>query len=254
MRSAALNIDEELSRFVDNTLAYAQQEKALILGRICFRAEGFTSGQARRGSRAGLGYNEDLEILSSYIQEAKPILIGVDGGADALLKFGHKPHVIVGDMDSVSDEALKCGAELVAHAYVDGRCPGQERLEQLQLDYHVVPAPGMSEDLALLMAHDQGAELIVLVGSHSNMIDFLEKGRKGMASTFLTRMKIGPILLDAKGVSKLYNTGSAAQLVPMVFAVAILFSFSSRLLPLAAFSAPLVASAEGADRRAVIAS
>lgn len=222
MRSAALNLDDELARFVDNTLAYAQQEKELILGRIGF-PQLKTSFQDKPVVVVvrGLGYKEDLEILSSYIQEAKPILVGVDGGADALLKFGHKPHVIVGDMDSVSDSALNCGAELVAHAYVDGRCPGRERLEQLQLEYHLVPAPGTSEDLALLLAHDKGAELIVLVGSHSNMIDFLEKGRKGMASTFLTRMKIGPILLDAKGVSKLYNTGSASQLVPVVVAVAI---------------------------------
>jgi len=222
MRSAALNLNEEMARFVDNTLSYAQREKELILGHL-----GFPTLQVSMDSRPvvvvvrGLGYEQDLDILSSYIQETRPVLIGVDGGADALLKFGHRPHVIIGDMDSVSDVALQCGAELVAHAYVDGHCPGKERLDKLGLKFHVVPAPGTSEDLAMLLAHDKGAELIVLVGSHSNMIDFLEKGRKGMASTFLTRMKIGPILLDAKGVSKLYNTGSNSQLVPMVVAVAI---------------------------------
>ena len=156
----------------------------------------------------GLGYKEDLEILSAYIREARPVLIGVDGGADALLRFGHRPHVIVGDMDSVSDEALRCGAELVAHAYPDGSCPGRKRLDGLGLSFHTVPAPGTSEDLAMLLAHDRGAELIVTVGSHSNLIDFLEKGRPGMASTLLARLKIGPILLDAKGVSKLYKTGN----------------------------------------------
>lgn len=222
MRSARLNLSQELARFVDNTLVYAHQEKDIILGRLSFpdldvRMEGRPVVVVVRG----LGYREDLEILSTYIREARPVLVAVDGGADALLRFGHRPHVIVGDMDSVSDEALRCGAELVAHAYVSGDCPGKARLERLGLKFHVVPAPGTSEDLAMLLAHDKGAELIVLVGSHSNIIDFLEKGRKGMASTLLTRMKIGPILLDAKGVSKLYNTGTSSQLLPMVVAVAI---------------------------------
>jgi uncharacterized membrane-anchored protein len=222
MRSAALSLHDELGRFVENTLDYAHKEKDIILGRFAFPELNVSlAGRPVVVVVRGLGYEEDLEILSAYIQETQPVLLAVDGGADALLRFGHRPHVIVGDMDSVSDEALRCGAELVAHAYVSGECPGKKRLEGLGLAFHVVPAPGTSEDLALLLTHDKGAELIVLVGSHSNIIDFLEKGRKGMASTLLTRIKIGPILLDAKGVSKLYNTGTNSQLLPMVVAVAI---------------------------------
>jgi uncharacterized membrane-anchored protein len=116
-----------------------------------------------------------------------------------------RPDVIIGDMDSVSDDALRCGAQLVVHGYRDGRAPGAERLRRLGLEHAVFTASGTSEDVAMLLAYGLGAELIVAVGTHSSMVDFLDKGRAGMASTMLTRMKVGPVLVDAKGVSRLYQ-------------------------------------------------
>lgn len=218
-RLARLNLAHELDRFVTNTLDYAVQEKAVILGQIDFPdLQEELLGKTVVVVVRGLGYKEDLRVLGSYILETKPILMGVDGGADALLATGYRPRIIIGDMDSVSDRALRSGAILIAHAYTDGHCPSSERLSQLGVPFHVVPAPGTSEDLALLLAHSQGAELIVLVGSHSNMIDFLEKGRPGMASTFLTRLKIGPILLDAKKVSELYRSKTPLHIAPLVLA------------------------------------
>jgi uncharacterized membrane-anchored protein len=148
----------------------------------------------------------DLRIVAGYIRDFKPVLVAVDGGADALLELGRKPDVIVGDMDSVSDEALHCGAEIVVHAYSgNGNAPGSARLDRLGLAYQTVPAPGISEDLALLLAFEKGAELIVAVGTHLNLIEFLERDRAGMASTFVTRLKVGEILVDAKGVSRLVS-------------------------------------------------
>ena len=143
--------------------------------------------------------------MRPYIRDFKPVLVGVDGGADALLEAGYKPDVIVGDMDSVSDRALKTRAEKVVHAYTDGDAPGQERVESLGLEHHVVRAPGISEDVALLLAYEKGAELIVAVGTHFNLIEFLERNRAGMSSTFVTRLKVGEILIDAKGVSRLVS-------------------------------------------------
>lgn len=219
---AKLNLPKELDNFITNTLDYAIREKAQILGQLPFPPlQTNLEGKSVVVVVRGLGYKEDLQILAPFIQEKKPILIGVDGGADALLAFGYRPQIIVGDMDSVSDDALRGGSQVLAHGYVDGYCPSVYRLQQLGVEYDVVPAPGTSEDLALLLAHHYEAELIVLVGSHSNMIDFLEKGRPGMASTFLTRLKIGPILLDAKKVSELYGTGTAFSALPIVFAALI---------------------------------
>ncbi|MGB8954226.1 MAG: putative cytokinetic ring protein SteA [Tumebacillaceae bacterium] len=206
MTRAMLNIRVELEKFVENTLTYAHQEKGFFLGELpalSLKTQ-FRDRHVLVVVR-GPTYREDLRAVATYIQDVKPVLIGVDGGADALLEAGFRPHVIVGDMDSVTDEALRCGAELVVHAYPDGRAPGMARIEELGLQAQSYPAPGTSEDVAMLLAHENRAELIVALGTHSNMIDFLEKGRRGMASTVLTRMRIGNKLVDAKGVSLLYR-------------------------------------------------
>lgn len=203
---ANVTLDETLSLFIDNTLQYASREKDLFLKPLCqldlrTRMENRHVVMVVRGKH----YREDLQTLHAYIREYRPILIGVDGGADALIQAGYIPDLIVGDMDSISDKALMCGAEIVVHAFSDGRAPGRWRVSDLGLDYHLLPAPGTSEDVAMLLAYENNAELIVTIGTHTNMIDFLEKGRKGMASTLLVRTKIGTKLIDAKGVNQLYQ-------------------------------------------------
>ncbi len=201
------NLSVELDRFIDNTIDYAKKEKGFILGEVEIPKvnTNYKNKHVLIVVR-GQDYKQDLSTIISYIEEMKPILVGVDGGADALLEFGYTPDVIVGDMDSVSDEALKKTKEIVVHAYTDGRAPGLKRVQDLGLDAIVFPAPGTSEDIAMLTAYEYKAELIVAVGTHSNMIDFLEKGRPGMASTFLVRLKIGSKLIDAKGVNLLYRS------------------------------------------------
>jgi uncharacterized membrane-anchored protein len=148
----------------------------------------------------------------------RPLVVAVDGGADGCLEAGLRPDVILGDMDSAGDDALGCGAELIVHAYPDGRAPGRERLLELGLDHTLVPAAGTSEDVAMLMAYEKGADLIVSVGAHFNLIEFLDRNRAGMSSTFLTRLRIGEKLVDAKGVSRLYNPGSAFGPLPLFLA------------------------------------
>jgi len=193
-----------LEVFAENTLRYLREE-----GRLLAEGVDFPPLRTRFRERHALvvargpGYKRDLAMVRPYVRDFKPVIVGVDGGADALLQAGIKPDVIVGDMDSVSDKALRCGAELVVHAYADGNAPGAPRLEQLGLEVNRVSAPGISEDIALLLAFEKGAELIVAVGTHFNLIEFLERDRAGMSSTFVTRLKVGEILIDAKGVSRL---------------------------------------------------
>ncbi|MDQ3874849.1 MAG: putative cytokinetic ring protein SteA [Actinomycetota bacterium] len=195
-----------LEDFAENTLRYLRDEVGLLAGGIDFPplATRFRDRHALVVAR-GPGHKRDLRIVRPYIREFKPVLVGVDGGADALLEAGYRPDVIVGDMDSVSEEALRSGAEAVVHAYPDGAAPGAARLDELAVAYHVVPAPGISEDLALLLAYEKGAQLIVAVGTHFNLTEFLERDRAGMASTFVTRLKVGEILVDARGVSRLVS-------------------------------------------------
>ncbi|TYO95610.1 putative cytokinetic ring protein SteA [Desulfallas thermosapovorans] len=223
MEATKANLESVLSSFVQNTMDYAQNEIGLICGqyKVPDVKTTFKDKHALIVVR-GKNYKEDLRAIKSYIYEIKPVLIGVDGGADALMEFGLKPDVIVGDMDSVSDKTLQCGAELVVHAYPDGRAPGMARLQEMGLPAITFAAPGTSEDIAMLIAYEKGAELIVAVGTHSNMIDFLEKGRKGMASTFLVRAKVGSVLIDAKGVSKLYKSRLRAKHLAPIFVAAML--------------------------------
>jgi uncharacterized membrane-anchored protein len=199
-------VTEALEIFAENTLRYLREEGRLLAEGVDFPPllTRFRERHALVVAR-GPGHKRDLAIVRPYVRDFKPVLVGVDGGADALLAAGLKPDVIVGDMDSVSDRALESGAELVVHAYRDGAAPGAPRLERLGLRFAAVSAPGISEDLALLLAYEKGAELIVAVGTHFNLIEFLERDRAGMSSTFVTRLKVGEILIDAKGVSRLVS-------------------------------------------------
>ncbi len=206
MAAAREGMSQQIERFAENTLEYMRREKDLLfdgVGVPDIRTD--LDGRHALIVVRGYHYKEDLEILSHYIREYRPVVIGVDGGADALLEARVRPHLIVGDMDSVSDAALRCGAEIIVHAYRDGHAPGLERVRGLGIEPVVFPATGTSEDVAMLLADDKGATLIVAVGTHATLDEFLDKGRSGMASTFLTRLRVGSKLVDAKGVSRLYR-------------------------------------------------
>ncbi len=206
MEEARLTIGAELQTFARNTLAYIETEaeitfEPLQLPPLRARIQGRHALVVVRGH----DYEHDLKTLRAYIREYKPVLIAVDGGADALLAMRLKPDIIIGDFDSLSNTAMNCGAQLIHHRHPDGRAPGHAELLAAGVSYDEFIAEGMSEDAALLLAYEAGAALIVAVGTHATMVEFLDKGRRGMASTFLTRLRLGPVLVDAKGVSRLYE-------------------------------------------------
>ena len=200
-------VTDALENFAENTLHHLREESKILSEgvQVPQLKTSFRDRHALVVARAPEA-KRDLRAVGPYIREFKPILIGVDGGADRLLEGGYAPDLIVGDMDSVSDKALTCGAEIVVHAYPGGRAPGRGRVDRLGLPSAVLPAPGMSEDVAILLAHEKGAELIVAVGTRFNLTEFLERDRAGMSSTFLTRLKVGDILVDARGVSRLFRS------------------------------------------------
>lgn len=201
-------LSTQLESFAVNTMEYMRKERELLLDGVGVPEGIKTKFEGRHALIVvrGYHYQEDLRMLRGYIKEYRPILIGVDGGADAIIAAGLTPNLIVGDMDSVSDDTLKCGAEIVVHAYKDGRtAPGIQRVRDLAVEHIVFPATGTSEDIAMLISDDLGAEVIVAVGTHATLVEFLDKGRSGMASTFLTRLRVGSKLIDAKGVSRLYR-------------------------------------------------
>jgi len=199
-------IGEALERFAHNTIEHMLEERELLAGKIALPR--FDTDFRDRPTLIvvrGVDHQRDLRALRPYIRDVKPVLVAVDGGAEALIGAGFAPHMIVGDMDSADESSLRGGAELVVHAYPDGSAPGRSRLDALGLAHKLVPAPGTSQDVAMLIAAEKGAQLIVSVGSQFNLVEFLDKNRRGMSSTFLTRLRIGEILVDAKGVSRLYR-------------------------------------------------
>ncbi len=207
LESARAGLSDQIEAFADNTMTYLRAEKELLLEGVGVpEVRTVIEGRHVLIVVRGYDYRSDLDVLRPYISEYKPLLMGVDGGADALIEAGYKPDMIIGDMDSCSDATLRSGAELVVHAYRDGRAPGIERIEALGLSAVVFPALGTSEDAAMLLADSKGARLLVAVGTHASLVEFLDKGREGMASTFLTRLRVGPKLVDAKGVSRIYRS------------------------------------------------
>jgi uncharacterized membrane-anchored protein len=220
MAEARAGLSVQLEAFATNTMEYMKRERALLLDGV-----GVPDVETRIEGRhvlvvvRGYDYKEDLHALRPYIRDYRPVLIGVDGGADALKEAGYQPDMIIGDMDSVSDSVLRCGAEVVVHAYADGRAPGLKRVQDLGVEAITFPAAATSEDIAMLLADEKGATLIVAVGTHATLVEFLDKGRGGMASTFLTRLRLGGKLVDAKGVSRLYRSRiSTFALVLLVLA------------------------------------
>ena len=223
MVEARAGLAVQLEAFAANTMEFLRRERDLLLDGI-----GVPELSTQLTGRhvllvvRGYDYKQDLASLRPYIREYRPVLIGVDGGADALREEGYTPDMIVGDMDSVSDEVLCCGAEVVVHAYSDGHAPGLERVRGLGITPVVFPCAGTSEDAAMLLADESGASLIVAVGSHATLVEFLDKGRGGMASTFLTRLRVGSKLVDAKGVSRLYRSRIKMSSLVLLIVAAVL--------------------------------
>ncbi|MDQ6911123.1 MAG: putative cytokinetic ring protein SteA, partial [Actinomycetota bacterium] len=210
LEASKRSVSDELERFAENTLSYLRREHHLltdspILPELSTEVAGRHVLVVVRGALLE-DCEADLAALRSYTREVRPVLIGVDGGADLLCNAGYRPDLIIGDFDSVSNVAMRTGAQLIVHAYPGGEAPGAARLDSLGLEYTVFEAAGTSEDVAMLLAYEKRAEMIVAVGTHASMVEFLDKGRAGMASTFLVRLKVGPILVDAKGVNRLYQS------------------------------------------------
>jgi uncharacterized membrane-anchored protein len=220
---ARADMGAELEAFAVNTLEWIRREarltfEPLVLPPLHCDFRGRHALVVVRGH----DYRSDLKALRAYIREFQPVLVAVDGGADALLEVGLRPDIIIGDFDSVSEEALASGADLVHHVHPDGRAPGREELLRVGVSYVEFIAEGTSEDVAMLLAAEAGAELIVAVGTHASMVEFLDKGRAGMASTFLTRLRLGPLLVDAKGVNRLYESRLRRRDLAMLIGAAFL--------------------------------
>jgi uncharacterized membrane-anchored protein len=214
---AKAGLTAQLEAFAANTVEFVKRERPLLLDGVGVpEIRTVLAGRQVVVVCRGYDYRAELAGLRHYLREFRPVLIGVDGGADALCEAGHVPDIVVGRLDAVSDEALRSGAEVVVPADPDGRAPDLDRVLDLGLDAVAFPAAGTSEDVALLLAHQHGAALVVAVGTRATLLELLDRDRGGMASTFLTRLTLGPTLVDAQAVIELHRsrvTGRALLLL-----------------------------------------
>lgn len=207
MIEAKAGMSALLEAFSANTIEFLRRERTLVLEGVGV-PELFVPIKDREVLvvAPGHGHAEDLRQLKRYIREHRPVLIGVESGAETLRDAGYRPEVIVGDPDSISTETLKCGAEVVVPAQSDGHAPGLERVQDLGIGAVTFPSTSNPEDLALLLAEAHEASLVVAIGTQATLAEFLDRGRSGSnPSTFLTRLKLGSKLVDGKAVATLHR-------------------------------------------------
>lgn len=232
MIEAKAGMTAQLEAFSANTMEFLRRERMLLLDGV-----GVPELRTKLKERhvlvvaAGKGHAADLKRLKKYIDEHRPVLVGVDAGADTLRAHGYTPNVIVGDPNGIDAATLKCGAEVVVPAQLDGHAPGVDRIQDLGIGAVTFPASGNPEDLALLLADAHGAALVVTIGFQATLNEFLDHGRSGSnPSTFLTRLKLGSKLVDGRAVATLHRSRVSVGAVVMLVIAALLVVLAALLV------------------------
>jgi len=216
-----------IDAFAGNTIEFIRSESPLLIDGVGI--PDIDVDMHRRhvvivaeGPNAG----DDLRALKPFIKEYQPVLVGVGAGADLLRKQGYRPQLIVGNPATITTETLRCGAQVVLPADADGHAVGLERIQDLGVGAMTFPAAGSAADLALLLCDHHGASLIVTAGHAASIEEFFDRSRQqSNPSTFLTRLKVGEKLVDAKAVATLYRSrvsGGAIAMLVLAMLVAVI--------------------------------
>jgi len=222
MLDAKTGLVAHLEAFAGNTIEFIRGESPLLIDGIGIPEIDVEVHRRHVVVVAdGPGAADDLKALKPFIKEYQPVLVGVGAGADLLRAGGYRPQLIVGNPDQMSAEVLKCGAQVVLPADADGHADGLERIQDLGIGAMTFPAAGSATDLALLLVDHHGAALIVTVGQSASIEEFFDRTRvQSNPSTFLTRLKVGDKLVDAKAVATLYrNHISGGTIALLILAV-----------------------------------
>jgi uncharacterized membrane-anchored protein len=218
MQEAKSGLVAHLEAFAGNTIEFIRSESPLLIDGIGIPD---VDVELRRRHVVIVADEDhaadDLKRLKPFIKEYQPVLIGVGTGAEVLRKAGYRPQLIVGDPNELSTEVLKCGAQVVLPADADGHAPGLERIQDLGVGAMTFPAAGSPTDLALLLADHHGAALLVTAGHSANIETFFDRSRQqSNPSTFLTRLRVGEKVVDAKAVATLYHTRISAGAIALL--------------------------------------
>lgn len=233
MAAARAGLATQLESFAANGMAHLRAEHLLLLeGTGVPELRTAIEGRPAVVVVPGPDGAGDLEALRPYLREHRPVLVGVDGGADTILAARLRPDLVVGDLDAVSDRALTGGAELVLRTRRDGETPGLARARKLGVAHVVFPAGGSAADVALLLVAARGAAVVVTAGLRAGLLDLLDAGRDSMAGTVLTRLRLGDRLLDARAVARLYRHRiSTGQVVLLAVAALVALGVALAVTP-----------------------
>jgi uncharacterized membrane-anchored protein len=208
MDRARSGLSAQLESFTHNSTEFLRREQDLLL-----HGSGLPTLRTAMAARPVVVVSDPRELaarrkdLKAFLREQRPVLVGVDAGADALLAAGHQPHVVVvtASADPPSSKVVRAAQDVVLVAEPGGARSSVETLERLGARPHRLETTAAAQDAALLLADAAEARVIVVVGSRATLEEFLDRGRTGLASTYLTRLKVGTRIVDAEAVPTLYS-------------------------------------------------
>ena len=201
----------QLESFTHNSTEFLRRESDLLLhGKGSPRLASRVEGRPAVVVVAGPDLAEELRGLRPWLREQHPVLIAVDTAADTLLAAGRQPDVVVLSSPHQGEERVSAKVLRGARDVVvvvdrgDGKTP-LDALERLNVRPMRFETGALPEDAALMLASVSLASLVVGAGVHASLDDFLDRQRTGLASTYLTRLRLGPQLVDARAVPVLYS-------------------------------------------------
>ena len=202
-------LDAQLDLLAHTTREFLRREQELVLN-----GRGLPDLVTRLAGRPVVvvahAEHADLQALRPFVREQAPVILAVGAAADDVLGVSWAPDVLVvtaGDPASVpSLDALRVATDVVLLAPRGSSLQEQAHIEAAGVVPLVVESSAAAEDVALLLADRHDAGLVVGVGLHTRLEEFLDQQRAGHASSFATRLKIGSRLVDASAVRLLYTT------------------------------------------------
>lgn len=141
----------------------------------------------------------DLKSIRSFVRDHDPVLIGVAGGAELLISAGLRPHLLVGRGDDFSGRMIERSGEVVIVS-PSGRLDRPEQFEAHGRQPVIFTATGTPDNLAVLLADQNEAAVIVLVGGPTRLVDLVDGDTADAAGTFIARLRAGSRVVDAQAV------------------------------------------------------
>jgi uncharacterized membrane-anchored protein len=228
LAGAHTGLATQLHSLTHNSVEFLRREEPLLL-----HGEGVPR---LRTSLAGrpvvvIGHGPDdaaeLKLLRRYLREVRPVVVSTGEGLDVARAAGLTPDVVV--LDSRIDELPAARALRAARDVVVTEPPGAlrggsstERFERVGVRTVSMRTTAAPTDAALLLADAGGAAPIVAVGVRGTVEEFLDSSRDGLGSGYVTRLKVGPRLVDASAVPLLYSGQLRARHAYVVLLIGLL--------------------------------